>query len=164
MRIRQILQGKRLDVVAIAPDATIRAAINLMKQERVGSLVVIDRNRNLLGVLSERDVIHSLAGDGADVLQRSVDSIMRTDGPVVGLEDTVQYAMQLMTEKRARHVPVLEAKRMIGIVSVGDLVKSRLHEKIQEMPLGVNREEAIAEAEQAALAARPTIEMRGLLR
>ena len=132
MRIRQILQGKRLDVVVIAPDASIRAAINLMKQERVGSLVVIDRNRNLLGVLSERDVIHSLAGDGADVLQRSVDSIMRTDGPVVGLEDTVQHAMQVMTEKRARHVPVLEAKRMIGVVSIGDIVKSRLHEKIQE--------------------------------
>ena len=132
MRIRQILQGKRLDVVVIAPDASIRAAINLMKQERVGSLVVIDRNRNLLGVLSERDVIHSLAGDGADVLQRSVDTIMRTDGPVVGLEDTVQYAMQVMTEKRARHVPVLEAKRMIGVVSVGDIVKSRLHEKIEE--------------------------------
>jgi CBS domain-containing protein len=132
MRIRQILQGKRLDVVVIAPDATIRAAINLMKQERVGSLVVIDRNRHLLGVLSERDVIHSLAGDGADVLLRSVDSIMRTDGPVVGLEDTVQYAMQVMTEKRARHVPVVEAKRMIGVVSIGDIVKSRLREKIQE--------------------------------
>jgi CBS domain-containing protein len=132
MRIRQILQGKRLDVVVIAPDATIRAAINLMKQERVGSLVVIDRNRHLLGVLSERDVIHNLASDGADVLLRSVDSIMRTDGPVVGLEDTVQYAMQAMTEKRARHVPVVDAKRMIGVVSIGDIVKSRLHEKIQE--------------------------------
>jgi CBS domain-containing protein len=132
MRIRQILQNKRLDVVVIAPDATIRAAVNLMKQERVGSLVVIDRNRKLLGVLSERDVIHSLAGDGADVLQRSVDSIMRTDGPVVGLEDTVQFAMQLMTEKRARHVPVVDSRRMIGVVSIGDIVKSRLNEKSQE--------------------------------
>jgi len=132
MRIRQILQSKRLDVVVIAPDSTIRAAINLMKQERVGSLVVIDPNRRLLGVLSERDVIHSLASEGAEVLQRPVDSIMRTDGPVVRLEDTVQFAMQVMTEKRARHVPVVDARRIIGLVSVGDIVKSRLNEKIQE--------------------------------
>ena len=132
MKIRQILQGKRLDVVVIAPDATIRAGVNLMKQERVGALVVIDRNRQLLGVMSERDVIHSLASDGPDVLQRSVDTIMRTDGPVVGLEDTVQHAMQVMTEKRARHVPVVDARRMIGVVSTGDIVKSRLNEKIQE--------------------------------
>jgi CBS domain-containing protein len=132
MRIRQILQSKRLDVVVIAPDSTIRAAINLMKLERVGSLVVIDSNRRLLGVLSERDVIHSLAGEGAEVLLRPVDSIMRTDGPVVRLEDTVQFAMQVMTEKRARHVPVVDARRLIGVVSIGDIVKSRLNEKIQE--------------------------------
>ncbi len=132
MRIRQILQSKRLDVVVIAPDSTIRAAINLMKQERVGSLVVIDPNRRLLGVLSERDVIHNLASEGAELLSRPVDSIMRTDGPVVRLEDTVQFAMQVMTEKRARHVPVVETRRIIGLVSVGDIVKSRLKEKIQE--------------------------------
>jgi CBS domain-containing protein len=132
MRIRQILQSKRLDVVVIAPDSTIRAAVNLMKQERVGSLVVIDPNRRLLGVLSERDVIHSLASEGAELLSRPVDSIMRTDGPVVRLEDTVQFAMQLMTEKRARHVPVVETRRIIGLVSVGDIIKSRLKEKIQE--------------------------------
>jgi CBS domain-containing protein len=132
MRIRQILQSKRLDVVVISPASTIGAAIKLMKQERVGSLVVIDTNRHLLGVLSERDVIHSLASEGADVLYRPVDSIMRTDGPVVTLEDNVQYAMQLMTEKRARHVPVVDADRMIGVVSIGDIVKSRLNEKIQE--------------------------------
>jgi CBS domain-containing protein len=132
MRIRQILQSKRLDVVVIAPDSTIRAAINLMKQERVGSLVVIDSNRHLLGVLSERDVIHSLATEGADVLQRDVGSIMRRDGPVATLEDTVQFAMQVMTEKRARHVPVVNRDRIIGVVSIGDIVKSRLNEKIQE--------------------------------
>lgn len=132
MRIRQILQSKRLDVVVISPDSTIRAAVNLMKQERVGSLVVIDTNRHLLGVLSERDVIHSLASEGADVLLRPVNSVMRRDGPVVTLEDSVQFAMRVMTEKRARHVPVVDANRMIGVVSIGDIVKSRLNEKIQE--------------------------------
>jgi CBS domain-containing protein len=132
MRIRQILQSKRLDVVVIAPDSTIHAAINLMKQERVGSLVVIDSDRRLLGVLSERDVIHSLATEGADVLRRDVGSIMRTDGPVATVEDTVQFAMQVMTERRARHVPIVNGGRIIGVVSVGDIVKSRLSEKIQE--------------------------------
>jgi CBS domain-containing protein len=133
VRIRQILRSKRSDVVVISPGSTIRAAIKMMTQERVGSLVVIDHNRHLLGVLCERDVIHSLASEGPDGLHGLVGSIMRTDGPVVTLEDTAQSAMQLMTEKHARHVPVVDGDRMIGVVSIGDIVKSRLDEKIHEI-------------------------------
>ena len=132
MRISQILQTKRMDVVVASPDSTVRTAITLMKQERVGALVVVDPSRRLLGVLSERDIIHSLAVEGEDVLRRAVGTIMRTDGPVVTMQDTVQSAMQAMTVKRARHVPIVDGERMVGVVSIGDVVKSRLDEKVQE--------------------------------
>jgi CBS domain-containing protein len=132
MRISQILQAKRLDVLAVSPDSTIRAAVTLMKERQVGALVVTDPQGRLLGVLSERDVIHGLASQGADALHQVVRLFMRTDGPVVTVHDTVQSAMLLMTAKRVRHLPVVDGERMIGVVSIGDVVKSRLDEKTQE--------------------------------
>jgi CBS domain-containing protein len=132
MRISQILRSKRPGVVTIAPDATIRSAIDLMKCERVGALVVVDEEQHLLGVVSERDIIQNLDFEGVDSLGTSVHTVMRTDGPVADLEDTVRSVMEVMTAARARHVPVVEYGHAIGIVSIGDVVKSRLDETIQE--------------------------------
>jgi CBS domain-containing protein len=132
MRITQVLQGKRSDVIAVAPSATILDAIAVMKQQQVGALVVLGDDRQLLGILSERDVIHGLASQGAGALHLAVGTIMRTDGPKVKLHDTVQSAMQMMTNRRVRHLPVVDGGRIMGIVSIGDLVKSRLDEKTQE--------------------------------
>src|ERR1700676_5355121 len=101
MLISQILRTKRPDVVILAPDATIRSAIDLMTREHVGALVVVDEEQHLLGVVSERDIIQNLDFEGADPMG-------------------------------ARHVPVVEYGRPIGIVSLGDVVKSRLDETIQE--------------------------------
>jgi CBS domain-containing protein len=103
-----------------------------MKEQQVGALVVVDSHEHLLGVLSERDVIHGIASQGADALHQVVSMFMRTDSPVVTVHDTVQSAMQLMTAKRVRHLPVVEGERMIGVISIGDVVKSRLDEKTQE--------------------------------
>lgn len=132
MRISQILRTKRPDVVVITPEATIRSAIDLMKRERVGALVVVDEEQRLLGVVSERDIIQNLDFDGVNLLGASVHTVMRTDGPVANLEDTVRSVMEVMTAARARHVPVVEYGHPIGIVSIGDVVKSRLDETIQE--------------------------------
>ena len=132
MRISQILRTKRPDVVIIAPDATMRSAIDLMRRERVGALVVVDEEQCLLGVISERDIIHNLDFEGADMLGARVHTVMRTDGPVAKLQDTLQSVMEVMTATRARHVPVVEYGHPIGIVSIGDVVKSRLDETIQE--------------------------------
>ena len=132
MRISQILRTKRADVVIIAPDATIRSAVDLMTRERVGALVVVDEEQRLLGVVCERDIIQNLDFEGADLMGTLVCKVMRTDGPVANLEDTVRSVMEVMTAARARHVPVVEYGRPIGIVSIGDVVKSRLDETIQE--------------------------------
>jgi CBS domain-containing protein len=132
VRISQILQTKRSDVVVISPDSTIRAAVTLMKQQQVGALVVVDADRRLLGVLSERDVIHSLAAQGTDALHQPVGVCMRKDVPVVRLHDTVQSAMHAMTAQRVRHLPITDGGEIVGVVSIGDVVKSRLDEKTQE--------------------------------
>jgi CBS domain-containing protein len=132
MRVGQILRTKRPDVVVISPDATVRSAVALMKRERVGALVIVDSVRHLLGVISERDIVHSLADEGAALLQTPVRNVMQTNGPVATVDDTVQSVMHAMTVSRARHVPIVEGDQMIGIVSIGDVVKSRLDEKMQE--------------------------------
>jgi CBS domain-containing protein len=132
MRISQILRSKRSDVVVISPDATIRSAIATMTRERVGALVVIDENQHLLGVVSERDIIQNLDLEGMDVMGTLVRTVMRTDGPVAILEDSVRSVMEVMTAARARHVPIVKYGRPIGIVSIGDVVKSRLDETMQE--------------------------------
>jgi CBS domain-containing protein len=132
MRISEILLMKRSDLVGVGPTATIRDAITLMKREHVGAVLVLDADRRLLGVLSERDVVHSLDAATPDPFERPVREVMRRDNPVASPADTVQSIMQSMTTTRARHVPVLEWGRVIGIVSIGDVVKSRLDEKTQE--------------------------------
>ena len=132
MLISQILRTKRPDVISISPDATVRSAISLMTHERVGALAVVAADQQLLGVISERDIIHHLDRQEADLMGTLVRRVMRTDGPSASLEDTVRFVMEIMTVTRARHVPIIEFGRLIGIVSVGDIVKSRLDETIQE--------------------------------
>jgi CBS domain-containing protein len=132
MRISQILRAKRPDVVTIAPDATVRSAIASMTREHVGALAVVDEDQHLLGVISERDIIHNLDFEGTNLMSALVSRIMRSDAPTAALEDTLQSVMETMTASRARHVPVVRHGRLIGIVSIGDVVKSRLDETIQE--------------------------------
>jgi len=132
MLISQILRSKRPDVVVISPDATIHSAVGAMVREHVGALVVVDEDQHLLGVVSEREIIHNLDSNGVDLMGASVRSVMRTDVPVAALDDSVRSVMEVMTGSRARHVPVVAYGRPIGIVSLGDIVKSRLDETIKE--------------------------------
>jgi CBS domain-containing protein len=132
MLISQILRTKRPGVVVISPDASLRTAIALMVRQHVGSLVVVDEDQRLLGVVSEREIIQSLELENPDMLATTVSRVMRTDVPVATQEDTVRSVMEVMTAARARHIPVIAYGCPIGIVSLGDIVKSRLDETIQE--------------------------------
>jgi CBS domain-containing protein len=134
MLISQILQAKRPDVVVIFPEATLRDAIATMVREHVGALVVVDADERFLGVVSEREIIHSLdTGSPGAMLNVAVSTVMRANVPVATTEDKVQLVMGVMTAARARHVPVVRHGRPIGIVSLGDIVKSRLDETTQEI-------------------------------
>ena len=132
MLISQILRAKRPGVVVISPDSSIRTAIALMVRQHVGSLVVVDEDQRLMGVVSEREIIQSLDLEGPDLMATVVRDVMRTDVPVATQEDTVRSVMEVMTAAHARHVPVIAYGCPIGIVSIGDIVKSRLDETIQE--------------------------------
>jgi len=133
MLISQILRTKRSDVVVISPEATLRTAIASMVRERVGALVVVDEDQHLLGVVSEREIIQNLDTENPEgIMSTTVRQAMRTDVPVAALEDTARSVMEVMTAVRARHVPVVRYGRPIGIVSIGDIVKSRLDETVQE--------------------------------
>ena len=132
MRVNQILARKRSDVVQLSPSATVGTAIGLMRQHHVGAVLILDEERGLLGVLSERDVVHAFASDPLNLLDRPALEIARRDNPTAAPDDAVHTIMEVMTATHSRHVPVVRFGRVIGIISIGDVVKSRIEEQSQE--------------------------------
>lgn len=128
MRIREVLAGKaRQEVITIRPDATVRDLLALLSEHNVGALVVSAEGTTVDGIVSERDVVRRLHDDAA-LLERLVSDIMTANVETCGLHDTVNDLMQTMTERRFRHIPAVEDGRLIGIVSIGDVVKARMSE------------------------------------
>ncbi|MGO1974509.1 MAG: CBS domain-containing protein [Propionibacteriaceae bacterium] len=125
MKISEILQSKGATVVTIAPGATVRELVALLKEHNLGAIVVSTSGTDLAGIVSERDVIRSLA-DGPAVLDQPVSTIMTATVHSCSPGDTVDSLAAMMTERRIRHAPVLDQDALAGIVSIGDVVKSRI--------------------------------------
>jgi CBS domain-containing protein len=132
MLIAQILAGKSPDVVTTRPDATIAEVAKLLKAKRIGAVVVTDADGGLCGIISERDLARGLADHGADLLTLRVGDLMTREVSTCSPDDGIDQLMQQMTEGRFRHLPVVADGRMIGIISIGDVVKHRLQELEQE--------------------------------
>jgi CBS domain-containing protein len=128
MRVEAILRAKGHAVETIRPDAKVQMAVHRMRMQNVGALVVCRDGERVEGVLSERDLVRGLARHGADLLEMSVVAIMSRNVPTCGPEDSLAFVMDQMTRTRQRHLPVLEAGTLCGIVSIGDVVKHRLEE------------------------------------
>jgi len=128
MNVETILRDKGDWVATIRPEATIADAVEMLKQERVGALVVSDDGGEVAGVLSERDIVRALGRFGEDLLSRPVDEIMTRNVITCEPGDTVGELMSEMTNRRIRHLPVVVEGRLRGIVSIGDVVKNRLDE------------------------------------
>ncbi len=126
MNVETILAGKGRDVLTIAPDAVIADAVRLLGARGVGAVVVSADGKMVTGILSERDVVHGLVEHGGALLDRRVDELMTRDVETCSGRDTDQEVLALMTERRFRHLPVVEDGVLAGIVSIGDVVKSRL--------------------------------------
>jgi CBS domain-containing protein len=127
MYVQSILAGKGDDVATIGPDATVREAVALLNERRVGALVVSTDGHRIDGILSERDVVRSMAVHASAVLDQSVADLMTRQVTTCAPKDTIEQLMWLMTDQRIRHVPVAdEAGGLAGIVSIGDIVKHRL--------------------------------------
>jgi CBS domain-containing protein len=135
MFVRQILAGKGGDIVAIHPSAKIAEVASLMKGERVGAVVVQAPGGEITGIVSERDVTRGLAEHGGALLEMQVDRIMTKDVVTCGPDDGIDKLMRKMTTGRFRHLPVIEKGKMVGIVSIGDIVKHRLEELESEASL-----------------------------
>jgi CBS domain-containing protein len=128
MNVEMILRNKGNWVATIRPDATIADAVDILKKERIGAIVVSVDGKRVDGVLSERDIVIALAEDGEDLLLRPVEEVMSRAVIICDPSDSVVELMEEMTSRRVRHFPVLVDGRLGGIVSIGDLVKSRLDE------------------------------------
>jgi CBS domain-containing protein len=127
MRISDVLKNKGAAVVTSKPDATVQELLAGLAEKNIGAMVVVGAE-GVVGIVSERDVVRQLNRHGADVLSRPVSSIMTATVATCTKSDTVDAVSGLMTENRVRHVPVLDGKQLIGIVSIGDVVKTRMEE------------------------------------
>lgn len=125
MTIAVILSGKGHDVVSIDSGRTVGDAVHLLAERRIGAVPVVEGD-SILGVFSERDVIGCLHQGGAATLDRPVTAAMTAPAVTVSPQEPVLAALSLMTHRRIRHLPVVESGRLVGIVSIGDLVKHRI--------------------------------------
>ena len=125
MLVAEILKSKGGDVFSVAPDITLSAACAELDARRVGALIVCDGDR-VVGVISERDVVKAVAADGAAGLGKPVSAYMTRDVIFAEPGETVAILMGRMTDRRIRHLPVVEGTTLIGFVSIGDLVKYRI--------------------------------------
>jgi CBS domain-containing protein len=125
MTINAILGTKGRDIIAISRDGTVAEAVTLLAEKRIGALPVVEGS-TVCGIFSERDVIYALARDGAGVLDRKVSDIMTAPAMTVGSDTAILSALSLMTRRRIRHLPVVDAGVIKGFVSIGDLVKFRI--------------------------------------
>jgi CBS domain-containing protein len=128
MLIAQILEGKGSDVIATRPEAAIAEVARVLKQKRIGALVVTDADGQLCGIISERDLARGLADHGAGLLEMKVAELMTAEVVTCTPDDGLEKLMQTMTERRFRHLPVVRDGELIGIISIGDVVKHRLQE------------------------------------
>ena len=128
MNVETILRSKGGRVTTIRSDATIANAVEALRQHGIGALVVSDGDGSVDGILSERDVVAALADDGALLLSRPVAEVMTRAVLTCEPQDTVAELMAEMTNRRIRHFPVVENGKLCGIISIGDVVKSRLDE------------------------------------
>lgn len=131
MTITAILQNKGAEVVTVEIGASVRDAVERLAERRIGAMPVCDGGR-VVGIMSERDVIRHLAQEGAGILDRQIEQIMTAPAITVTRDKKVMGALSLMTQKRVRHLPVVEDGEIVGIVSIGDLVKYRMDQIEQE--------------------------------
>jgi CBS domain-containing protein len=128
MTVKAILSRKGNDVVTADPNATLAEAVRILAARRIGAVVVTGADRRIVGILSERDVVRVLGDKGPSALETQISEVMTRKVTTCSMRDTVAELMERMTEGKFRHVPVVDDGRLAGIVSIGDVVKWRVHE------------------------------------
>ncbi len=130
--VRQLLEAKAPEIFAIGPDAPVIEAIRLMAEKRIGAVLVLEGG-HLVGILSERDYARKIVLQGRSSADTPVRTIMTSQVLTVALTDTAEHCMQLVTDRRIRHLPVLHNGEVLGVVSIGDLVKAVIEDQQIEL-------------------------------
>jgi CBS domain-containing protein len=132
MLVRHILREKGRDIVTITADATLSDAARLLARKRIGAVIVYGEDGSLAGILSERDLVRAVSEESVAALARPVSAYMTRAVMTCSENDSIEDLMELMTHRRFRHVPVMESERLVGIISIGDVVKTRIEETVRE--------------------------------
>ncbi|MDA8051921.1 MAG: CBS domain-containing protein [Rhodospirillales bacterium] len=133
MTVAAILKHKGHEVVSIGPTASISEVARLLTGRRIGAVLVLDSEEQILGIVSERDIVHSLAANGARTLEMTAGQLMTRVVRTVTPRTTVIQAMTTMTAGRIRHLPVVDHDVLLGMISIGDVVKARIMQQDQEV-------------------------------
>lgn len=132
MLVSQIIKHKGDVVFTAAPSESVGAVAALLHARRVGAMVVLDGDQKVVGIVSERDIVRVVAEQGAEGLKLTVSDCMTRDVIFAEPQETVDFLLERMTDRRIRHLPVCRAGRLVGIVSIGDLVKCKIAETVAE--------------------------------
>jgi CBS domain-containing protein len=132
MTVSTILGEKGREVFTIEPGANLAAAAKLLAEKRIGTVLILGADRRLVGIISERDIVQALAARGVAALDETVSQTMTRKVETCTENETIGSIMERMTKGKFRHVPVVEQGRLVGIVSIGDVVKHRLQEMERE--------------------------------
>ncbi|WP_127903193.1 CBS domain-containing protein [Solirhodobacter olei] len=133
MIVQEILNGKpSAEVVTVPPGSTVAEAVELLSARRIGALIVSEDGRHVAGILSERDVVRELGRQGPGCLSLPVEELMTAEIVGCNREDSAESVLERMTEGRFRHMPVMHAGAMVGMISIGDVVKARLQQLSME--------------------------------
>jgi CBS domain-containing protein len=131
MTVRAILDNKGHDVLSVEPEAKLASAVKLLCERKIGAVLAMKAGR-IEGILSERDIVRALGERGAAVLDEPISAVMTRKVVSCKQSDTVSSIMEMMTHGKFRHLPVLDGERLVGLISIGDVVKSRVQEYERE--------------------------------
>lgn len=132
MKLRQLLDKKGHETITVDVHETLATVFSILAERKIGALVVVNKQKDVAGIISERDLVRAIAKDGERVLAWPVESVMTVEVVTCTQEDTVDDVMSKMTSGRFRHMPVVDGNMLCGVISIGDVVKNRIEEVERE--------------------------------
>lgn len=128
MNVSDLIKQKGSETISMYQHESVANAASILVDENIGSVLVLDKNDQVVGILSERDIVYGMKNYGANLNEVQVKELMTTELIKCQPEDDLHKVMSMMTDRRVRHLPVFEGKQLLGIISIGDLVKNRIEE------------------------------------
>jgi CBS domain-containing protein len=133
MKLAVILKNKPAPIISVKPENTITEVVKVLAEKRIGAVLVIDSAEKLVGILSERDIVRTLAKHAAGTFDMSAAQLMTPNPTTTSPHNTVAEAMEIMSDGRFRHLPVMDNGKLVGLVSIGDVVKARIDQQEHEV-------------------------------